>query len=129
MNILPLILILLPLASDGQAAEISPRTELQSAIPYALDLLAKENYEQFILEFARPDELQKKLEVKAIDELVRMFAKDSAGHVQTVLESIRDAEPKMNEEGNVATYGVDVINFSRTEIVFERVESFWYIRN
>ena len=129
MKLMALALLLFAAPEAEPPPNANPRTELNTAIPYALQLVKQEKYEQFINEFAPPDELQKVLAARKIDDLVRSFSKEKATQIVAVLTSLQDAQPRLDESGTVAEYVVSVPNFPKKKVVFEKIGDHWYIRN
>ncbi|HUS38170.1 MAG TPA: hypothetical protein VMX74_01900, partial [Pirellulales bacterium] len=110
--------------------QVDPRTELHSAIDYALVLLRDDNHQEYIKKLAFPADLAKAIKALEFDDIVASFAKDKAKVTIAVLEQIKSLEPKMNEAGTVAEFPVNVkYFFGRDKIVFEKSDDLWYIRN
>ena len=125
-SLLILLTITAP-ATDSKGA--NPQADLATAIPHALALIQADEFENFIRHYAVPDELQKILKQKTLEELVRSFAKDHAARIALLLEEIQDKQPKLSSDGNVAEYPIHLKNFSRKQLVFEKINGLWYLRN
>ncbi|HJN65962.1 MAG: hypothetical protein QF408_00295 [Pirellulales bacterium] len=124
------LLVLLSItAPAADSKEANPQADLATAIPHALALIQADEFENFIRHYAVPKELEKILGQKTLEELVRGFAKDHAARVALLLEEIQDKQPKLSADGNIAQYPIDLKNFSRKQLVFEKIGGLWYLRN
>jgi len=52
-----------------------------------------------------------------------------AGQLLGILESIAEVKPDLEPGGHVASFALTKPSGSKTNIVFEKVGRYWYIRN
>ena len=124
-----LLLTITLLAPGDDPADSDPRAELKTAIAYALDLLEKEDYQQFIQQMAHPEDLKSTLAARKLDELVRSFSKEKGAVTLTVFKRIQSADPQLSDDGRRAVFTADVPGFSPKKLTFSRVDGLWYLRN
>jgi hypothetical protein len=115
--------------ADAKEPTADPPAELTAAIDTALDLLAKKDYEQYLKEFAHPEDLEKILKTRTMDELVRLLAKGKAEKTITALKQVKDKKPVMKDSDSIAEYSVEVPNQAKTKMIFAKVGERWYLRN
>ena len=78
---------------------------------------------------ARPDELAQILKQKSFEQLLERFSTRKAGPLLVILNSIKDARPKLGPAGRMATFALPKPVGSKKSIVFQKVDRFWYIVN
>ena len=115
--------------ADAKQPTADPPAELTSAIDNALDLLAKKDYEQYLKQFAHPEDLEKILKTRTMDELVRLLAKGKAEKMIAALKQVKQEKPVLKDSDSVAEYSVDVANQAKTTMIFAKVGERWYLRN
>ncbi len=108
---------------------VNPRENLVSAISDAIQLLENKNYQSFIEKYAMPEDLEKILKRESMDELVESFSDGKAEKVLKALKLASELEPKYDESGNKATFSKNDVGGMSKDMVFKKVEKFWYIAN
>ncbi len=121
-------ILISPFAATAQADE--PPSDLTKAVAAAIKLLEAEQYEKFITTHAHPGELNKLLQTRTLEELVRKVAKNKGKHLVAALKQTQSLEPKLSESGKKATYLIKIPNrTAKQSMVFEKVDDIWRIRN
>lgn len=123
------MLAVLLTGADTKEPTADPPAELTATIDNALDLLAKKDYEQYLKQFAHPEDLKKILKTRTMDELVRLLAKGKAETMIAALKQVKEKKPVLRVSGSVAEYSVDVPNQAKTKMIFAKVGERWYLRN
>lgn len=108
-------------------AKPDPQEKLETAIPEAIRLLEKKDYATLLKNFVAPDDLKKVTENKSLDEFAKAFGESHADKLLTMLKSVKDAKPEMEEKGTKATYKSKEPN--GMPLVFQKVGKRWYIQN
>ena len=133
MNLKIIILLALLLSFSACKTKkqtiVNPRENVISAITDAIFLLENKEYQAFIEKYAAPEDLEKILNKKSIDELVKDFAEGKAEKVLNVLKLASKLEPKYDKSGNKATFSKNEVGGMSKDMVFKKVEKFWYIAN
>jgi hypothetical protein len=116
--------------AEKPAAAAKPMEQLDTAIPHGIALLEASKFKEFLETFATPEDLKKMKEVTSLDELAKRFGKDRAPNVIAVLKAIKDAKPKLEDDGKKATYPIpENLAETKQSIVFIRVGTAWYIED
>ena len=108
---------------------VDPRENLVSAITDAIYLLENKEYQSFIEKYALPEDLEKILTKKPISELVEDFSGEKAEKVLEALKLASELEPKFDESGTKATFSKNDVGGMSKDIVFKKVDKYWYIAN
>ncbi len=69
------------------------------------------------------------LEERSREEMARSFCKRHAERRLTIFRQIEGEVPTFSEDGQRADYKVNLENFSRDRLVFEKIDGHWYLRN
>lgn len=115
--------------SPEQEKKVSPQENLETAIPYALRLIKKDEIEKLLLEFLEPDMLKKLKESPGLDKVVEQFRERNAQDLVEALEQVRDIEPTFDEDGKLATFKLKKKVGSHEEIQFRKHGKNWHICN
>ncbi|RLD80914.1 MAG: hypothetical protein DRJ10_06820 [Bacteroidetes bacterium] len=108
---------------------VNPRENLVSAISDAIQLLENKNYQSFIEKYAMPEDLEKILKRESMDELVESFSDGKAEKVLNALKLASELEPKYDESGNKAIFSKGDVGGMSKDMVFRKVDKYWYIAN
>ena len=108
---------------------VAPRENLVSAISDAIQLLENKNYQSFIEKYAMPEDLEKILKRESMDELVESFSDGKAEKVLNALKLASELEPKYDESANKATFSKNDVGGMSKDMVFRKVDKYWYIAN
>ena len=119
------------LADDAKA---KPMEKLETAIPEGIRLLEAKDYQAFLKSFVPPDLLKKITEeVCSLDKFAEKFGSDKADGLMKVLKSIKDAKPKLENDGKEETYEIDEKlqehASGKKDITFVKIGDSWYIQN
>ncbi len=128
MKLIVMLAVLVTWA-DTKEPTVDPPAELTAAVDNALDLLVKKDYERYLKEFAHPEDLEKILKTRTMDELVRLLSKGKAEKMIVALKQVKQEKPVLKDSGSVAEYSVDVPNQAKTKMIFAKVGKRWYLRN
>ena len=127
--VLVLGFVSLACAADDPPKKADPREKLETLIPEAIGLLKAKKYKKFVEQFAAPEELKRITSRRTLEEVAERFGKRKAGVLQRVLESIKDQEPQVSDDGKTATYRLSKPAGSKKKIEFQKVGKYWYIKN
>ncbi len=108
---------------------VDPRENLVSAINDAIHLLENKEYQSFIEKYALPEDLEKILKKESMDELVEGFSKGKAEKVLEALKFASELDPKYDETKTKATFSKAEVGGLSKDIVFKKVDKYWYIAN
>jgi hypothetical protein len=109
--------------------EANPREKLSTAIPYAIKLMEKKEFETVLEQFVPPDELKKITEKKPMADFAKEFGQHHSPRLLKVLKTIKDAEPTYDETGKIAVYQLKAPDEGNKDIKFIKIDKFWYIKN
>jgi hypothetical protein len=101
------------------------REKVDTAIAEMARLLEAKEYKKVVETFMTPDELKK---VPDLDKLVKNFSGEKAEKLLAVLKSLKDAKPVMSDDDKKATYELKEEIAGKKEIVFVKIEKYWYIQ-
>jgi len=125
--------IMFAVASAGLAsaadAKPDPRTKLETAIPYAIQLLEAGNHETFIRQFMPPDKFAKHTAQTPLNEIVAQFGQQKAPRLLVVLNVIKDLKPTMDDQGTKAAYELKEPANGKKSVIFVKIGDYWYIAN
>ncbi len=108
---------------------IDPRTGLRSSIAGLARLLREKQYARVIQSMVLPKDLERILKRTTVEALAERFGMKKAGQLLGILESIAEVKPDLEPGGHVASFALTKPSGSKTNIVFEKVGRYWYIRN
>jgi hypothetical protein len=118
------------------AAEAAPDlSELDHAIPYGQSLLEKKDYETFFKTFVNPKLLEQMTKAGgSAADLAKGMEGPKGQNLLFAFKALKDIKPVIEDDGNRATYKFpeDLVKehqLRKTELVFERVDKHWYIKN
>jgi len=76
-----------------------------------------------------PEDLEKILKRESMDELVESFSDGKAEKVLNALKLASELEPKYDESGNKAIFSKGDVGGMSKDMVFRKVDKYWYIAN
>ena len=118
----------LPGWADDAAAP-SDTSQLKEMIGAGIKLLEAKKYEAFLQRYPVPAEREKMLKERSLEEMARSFSKRHAERLLAIFRQIEGEVPTFSEDGQRADYKVNLENFSRDRLVFEKIDGHWYLRN
>lgn len=105
-----------------------PRETVEGAVAEATRLLKAKKYPQLLKNLVAPKHLEAVLKDSTMEEFAQAFGEDKADKLLAALEDIKDKQPEMSNDGKTATFQVSK-EISSRELRFEKVGSYWYIKN
>lgn len=111
----------------AQDSKTDPREKLETAIPEAIRLLEAKDYTKLLKNFVKPEDFKRITESQPLEAFARQFGKDKSDNLLTVLKSIKDVKPKLEDEGEKAVFTLKEAVGGKDKITFEKVDKFWYI--
>ena len=120
---------ILCLLLTGHVGFADEAQSLQATINKGISLLEEKKYEAFLGRFPLPDELARMRKNRSMEELARTFAKQHAARLLGMLKQIKEEKPQLSDEGRRAEYAVSWKNFSKSKLVFLKIEDRWYLHN
>lgn len=121
--------LLTTFAYAADPPDADPQEELATAIPEAIRLLEEEEYVTFLKNFVPPSDLKKITDKRSIEEVAEGFGEKKAPQLLEVLNSIKDAEPTLDDDEKKATYALKKPLGSKKSISFIKIEKRWYLQN
>ena len=112
-----------------EAAAPSDTSQLKEMIQAGIKLLEAKKYEAFLNRYPVPAEREKMLKQRSLEEMARSFSKRHAERLLAIFRQIEGEVPMFTVDGQRADYKVDLENFSRDRVVFEKIGGHWYLRN
>ncbi|MDX1963364.1 MAG: hypothetical protein SFX18_09440 [Pirellulales bacterium] len=108
-----------------------PREELATAVPEAIRLLKKMEYEEFLTTFISPKQLEHVKNQKnfTIKQFAEQFEKTHATFLLEILQKIEGIKPELDKDGKMAWFVHGVKDAPSDTIVFEKVDKYWYMLN
>ena len=116
-------------AADDPPKKANPREKLETIIPEGIRLLKAKKYKTFLEQFVAPEDLKRIKSRVKLEDMAELFGKRKAGVLLSVLESIKDQEPEVSDDGKTATYRLSKPAGSKKKIEFQKVGKYWYIKN
>ena len=113
----------------SQEAKPDPREELKTAIPAAIELLENKEYESFIKRFVPPIDLERILKKVTIEDFAKKFGERKSDLLLKVLNIIKDAKPKLDPDGEKATFALKEPIGGKQSMTFLKVGKYWYLGN
>jgi len=126
-----------PAPEKPKTDEKSPAdfSKLDKTIAYAVEALEKKDFEGFFRNLTDPDTLKDMADQgHPVETLVKQVDAEVARQLLDAFHAVKDVKPKMEEDGNKATYVIpeDVVKEKKLRagtLVFERIENHWYLTN
>jgi hypothetical protein len=113
-----------PIAVPAQENSAMPPA-LAKALDEAVGLLENERYEDFLKNFAHPDDLTEMLKSGSIEELAAEFKGEKAEVLLDVLKSISDQSPDLRDNGTAAVFATKM----NRPMMFLLLAGRWYLKN
>jgi len=130
-----IFLLVASLAPQLQAIAIAedkepdPREKLETTIDYGIGLIEKKKYRELIEDFCHPEDLKNLRRVEKVNDVVASLQGKKGIVLLDVLKNIKLKEPRYNSDKTKATFPVDVEEAPQEQIIFEKSEKYWYLRN
>lgn len=106
-----------------------PREKLTTAIPEAIKLLEKKEFETFLKKFIPPDDLKKITEKTPLPEMAKGFGERKAPRLLKILQAVEGSEPTIDDDGQTAVYELQEPVEGKKDISFIKVGKLWYLKN
>jgi hypothetical protein len=106
-----------------------PRENLDTAIPEAIRLLEKKDYEGLLKAFVAPMELERITSSKPLPEFAKLFGENKAELLLKVLLSVKGTMPTLSEDKATATFELQEKANGKGDIQFQKIDKYWYIKN
>jgi hypothetical protein len=106
-----------------------PRENLDTAIPEALRLIEKKDYEGLLKAFVAPKELEMIVGTKPLAGFAQKFGEHKAAGLETALKEAKSITPTFNEAKDEATFQFKEPLNGQPGIKFQKVDKYWYIKN
>jgi len=106
---------------------IDPRTGLRTTVSEAIRLLENKDHAAVLKRCVPPGQLKQILKQRTFEQLVEEFSTKKASRLLAVLKSIKDAKPKLDPAGRVATFTPVEPVGGKKSIVLMKIGRFWYI--
>jgi len=113
----------------SQEAKPDPREDLKTAIPTAIELLEKKEYEKFLRMYVPPEVFARITEDKTIEEFARRFGERKADRLLTALRELKDVKPEMGRDRKTATFQLKNEIAGKATLSFQKIEKYWYIKD
>ena len=124
------VLLALPLlALSRPPAPSNPMEKLETAIPHAIKLLESKKYADLLRALVEPDHLKELLKSMDLDEFAKKFAESHAEQLLRTLKEIKDAKPKLEDDGKRAVFTVKENAATKNSITFRRHGKTWHLQN
>jgi hypothetical protein len=121
------LLALVTSAAVG-APEATAKEDLAAAVKKGIELLDAKKTTDFLERYMIPDDIEKMKKSGHWEEIVAEFKRDHVEGVLKVLNFIKDAKPKMSEDGETATFDVEKLEGKHpSELHFRKIKDVWYI--
>jgi len=117
---------------QARAEEAKPeaRETLDTAIAEGIRLLEAKSYDAFLKAFVPPDDLKKLADKHPLGEFTEKFGEKKGPHLLLILKSLKDAKPKLEDDGKKATFDVPKdLATTKPAITFVQIGKYWYIQN
>lgn len=106
-----------------------PREKLETAIPEAIKLLEKEEFETFLEKFVPPDDLKKITAKTPLSEMAKGFGERKALRLLKILKAANGNKPTIDADGKTAVYELKEPVEGKMDISFIKVGKLWYLKN
>jgi len=122
------LLVALQLSAAVGAPESTSKEDLSAAINKGIELLDGKKTTEFLERYMVPDDIEKMKKSGHWEEITAEFKKDHVDEVLKVLNFIKDAKPKISEDGETATFDVTKLEGKHpNELHFRKIKDVWYI--
>jgi len=124
----------LPDLLGAQETEKDPQASVDTAIPYAINLLEAKEYKTLIDNYVPPEDLKKMKEVGAYEIVIQKFGEgDKPAELKEALTVALKTRPEINDEKTVYTFKVQKEEDGEVKtlrpVVFKKIEDRWYLGN
>lgn len=109
------------------AEKPDPRESLDTAIPEAIRLLEKKDYEGLLKAFIPPKELDK-LEADMLPGFIKWFGENKSEALLKALSAVKGTTPTLSEDKTEATFKYKELIDGRNDIQFKKIDKYWYIK-
>ncbi len=106
-----------------------PRESLDTAIPEAIRLLEKKDYEGLLKAFVPPQQFAELTADKPLAEFAKSFGEKKAERLLKVLTAVKGITPTLSEDKTVATFELKEPVERKSDIKFQKIDKYWYIKN
>lgn len=106
-----------------------PRENIDTAIPEAIRLLEKKDYEGMLKAFVAPKELEMITADKPLPDFAKTFGENNAERLLKVLTAIKGTTPTLSDDKTLATFELKEPVIGKHEIQFQKIDKYWYIKN
>jgi len=114
----------------AEAKKADPRENIDTAIADSIRLLEAKSYEEFIRNYAAPEDLKTLLAGTTMEEFVKQFAAENAAVVLKILKSVKDAKPVISADGKKATFKLkEELKPPHPELTLIKIDKYWYFEN
>jgi hypothetical protein len=114
--------------ADSTAEKPTAKEDLNAAIKKGIEMLDAKKTTEFLERYMIPDDIEKMKKSGHWEEIIAEFKKDHVDDVLKVLNFVKDAKPKMSEDGETATFNVEKLEGKHpSELHFHKIKDVWYI--
>lgn len=113
----------------ARPADTDPREKVTTAVPEAVRLLEKKEYETFLKEFMTPEDLKKVTQRIPLADFAKRFGEDKAPRLLMVLKMVKDNKPVLDADGKKAGYEFEKPGLGKGTISFIKIGKYWYLKN
>lgn len=106
-----------------------PRESLDTAIPEAIRLLEKKDYEGLLKAFVAPADFERITAKKPLPDFAKEFGEEKADRLLTVLNAVKGTTPTLSEDKALATFEFKEQIKGKSDIKFQKIDKYWYIKN
>ena len=106
-----------------------PRENLDTAIPEAIRLLEKKDYEGLLKAFVAPVDFERITAKKPLPEFAKAFGEEKADKLLAVLNAVKGTAPTLSEDKALATFEFKEKINGKSDIKFQKIDKYWYIKN
>ena len=109
-------------ADDRFAPKSDAQLDLKTAIPAAIEMLERKEYERVVLKYVHSKDLKKVLEYCSMAEITEGFEKGSHDDILKMLRRIQHMRPLLDDRGVIAVY-----RFDGEYIRWKKIHELWFI--
>ena len=106
-----------------------PRENLDAAIPEAIRLLEKKDYEGLLKAFVAPKDFEMITADKPLADFAKWFGEEKAPKLLAVLNAVKGTTPTLSEDKLLATFELKEPVEGKRDIQFKKIDKYWYIKN
>ncbi len=106
-----------------------PRESLDTAIPEAIRLLEKKDYEGLLKAFVAPEDFERITANKPLPDFAKEFGEEKADKLLVVLKAVIGTPPTLSEDKALATFEFKEKINGKSSIKFQKIDKYWYIKN